>query len=435
MTKPIATDSPEANKDQITVSGELVIVAGGEKVVLSPASDGEAFDIEISAIGTTYRVDLVDAAQQDARQWQLVMTRAPTFGNQNWGVALSAPGAVPIACGGITMTTEPAFVTCSAAVAELAADRTELSLAFGGTRLVESFGTAQARLDGTLEVAFPAPLRIARLEDYPSRSSATITLDGALNGVSSIISPAPSDNGPSKLEAMLEAPALANGVTVDADTINLTLANQTTPGETVNYTCGRQLTDAEYACLEAPMTMAGSCDTSFLIEARLCKSISYQDDGAGGVEASFDETLFDDITSRTVRSVRASARLASGPPVRGKISSSDGRFEFSCDRTCNVLRSITASPDDIREMIIIGDGGEHALGIERSLLYPDRVTVTLDMAFGASTLPENGYEPMQSQAIRFKDETSEISLESLRLKQFAGSDSIVLSGRVQAFAH
>ena len=228
---------------------------------------------------------------------------------------------------------------------------------------------------------------------------------------------------------MLDAPAVANGVSVDAKGVQVSLLDQSIPGASTQYSCGRPITDAEYACLEAPSTMGRACDRSFLIEARQCKSVVHSE-ADGIVRAEFDEALYDDIMSRQVKSVRARARLASGPPMRGRISSADGRFVFSCDGKCNVSRSVSATQYDIVELSILSStaaaGTDHVLSIQRSLLYPDRVTVMLDLVYRGSG---------ESPAVLFNDETSEIKFESLRLAHAMGAAGVMLSGSLQAFAH
>jgi hypothetical protein len=428
-TAPAAAVAGTARNDRaISVSGEITFAGQGDPLRLAPSRNAKSFDLDITAVGTVYKVVLSDASRAGAASWSLEVGRSPVSGNQNWSVSLKATGTDPFTCGGLTMTAQPRLVRCDAAEANLSADRTTLTLRFSGTQVIANNGQRTGDITGMLQVVFPAPLKIARLDEYPSRSSASVWLNGEPAGVSAVILHPANAGAGSRLEALLEAPAVANGVSVDARGVQLSLSDQSIPGASTQYSCGRPLTDAEYACLEAPITMGRACDRSFLREARQCRSVVHSE-ADGVVRAEFDEALYDDITSRQVQSVRARARLASGLPMRGRISSADGRFVFSCDGKCNVARSVSATRDDVVELSILSStsaaGTDHVLSIKRSLLYPDRVTVMLDLDYRGSG---------ESPAVHFDDETSEIRFESLRLANVMGTASVVLSGSLEAFA-
>ncbi len=425
------------NDKSITVSGELTVAGQGDPLRLAPSGTGKAFDLEITGVGTVYKIALATPSEAGAGSWALEMRRSPVSGNRNWSVSLAPRGTDPFTCGGLTMTSQPLLLRCDAAQAALSTDRTTLTLTFSGTQLIANFGQRSSSVTGKLEVVFPAPLAIASLDDYPSGSSGSVLLNDESAPISAIIKHSASDGSGGRLEALLEAPAVANSLTLDSTDIYVTLPDQEIPGEGVVYSCGRPLSDAEYACLESPITLGVPCDRSFLVEARRCRSLVHEEVGST-LRGEFNETLYDDITSRQVKSVRARATLTSGPPMRGRITSADGRFAFSCDGKCNVSRSVSATQDDIAELSILSytaaSGTDHALSIRRSLLYQGRITVILDLLYSGSSESASGYPAIDANAVQFNDETSEIELESLRLTGVGGQDAVILSGTVAAFA-
>lgn len=420
----------------IMVNGSLTLISNQGTTSLTPISDGQAFDMQISNIGTSYIVHLVDLASEYKTQWKMEMTRAPIYGNQNWSLTLTPAHQDPLSCGGMTLQLSngtPSFTPCNNTTVSINTDKKGLSLGLNGTQILKSFGTETGQVSGSLNIVFPATLPITRLEDYPSRYSGTasiIDMDASISALTPILE---KNDTPARIEVQLTAPNLGRGLTLAPNHASIVLTDQTIPGQSTHFSCGRQLTEAEYACLEAPITLGPRCDTSFLAEAKQCKTVAFIQTPTG-LEASFSETLFDDITSRKVQSITGSAKILAGPIIVGKITSSDGKYDFSCDADCNVVRTVSATKEDIIESIILSNANQNGLSIQRSLLYPDKVDVILDLAYTGSTQAENGYPHFNPKSIKFDDQTSSIKMEGVRLSHFGGEGNVTLSGELKAFA-
>lgn len=435
-TEPAPIGYAASSDEPIRVTGQLTVQDAAGNAELIPDPDTQSFDMDI-LLASAYGVSLVERTPVNAEgwrpSWKIKLSRSPVFGNETWFVELSKGHAAPLACGGMTLhKTGPRHFQCQGVDVTISPDRRELTLAFSETNLIADMGASFARFSGTLTVAFPAPLAIARMEDYPSRSAATIMIDGTPRELSLGQPRHGGADAKTDIDAILVSPVMADGFVIGPDSINLTRIHPNEVGASDSFKCGRPLTEAEHDCIDK-VGLGPRCDTSFLTEAARCKSIQFSETD-GVIKASVDENLIDDMRSRNPKTTHLSVTITSGPTARGNISSADNAVRFTCAENCHATRGVEVDSGDVIEMITISNDAQEAITIRRSMLYPNRASVILNMAYFGGTQADDNGAVIRANALRFDDKTGWVEFDGVQLENIMTQQTVVLSGRVQAFA-